>query len=147
MITQDTAGIIPNATMRLVGMASVSKPNSNDRTKIGSVLETNDGALLLWLHSCPAHRHPIDIALEDDFGTEKNEVGVVIDHTQWTPEFMIGEVTINGRTAEMTLFGIPVFSATLLLKPPTRNFCETGQPTKIPPVSHADDSKNRLNIL
>ncbi|MFG5384487.1 hypothetical protein [Yoonia sp. R2-816] len=125
MTTQNTADIIPNATIRLAGNASVSKPNSDETIKIGSVLETNEGALLLWLHSYPAHTQTIEITLEDDFGTEKNEVGVLIDHLQWTPEFAIGEVTINGRTAEVTLFGIPVFSATLLLKPPARNRFQT----------------------
>lgn len=125
MATQNTADIIPNATMRLAGIAFVSKPDRDETTKIGSVLETNEGALLLWLHSYPVHTQTIEIELEDDFGTEKNEVGVVTDHLQWTSEFAIGEVTINGKTAEVTLFGIPVLSAKLLLKPPTRSYFQT----------------------
>ncbi len=76
MTTQNTADIIPNATMRLAGVASVSKPNNNNETtKIGSVLETNERALLLWLHCYPAHTQTIKIALEDDFGTEKKRSG------------------------------------------------------------------------
>ncbi len=52
---------------------------------------------------------------------------VVIDHVDWTPEFSIGEVTINGNAAEVTLFGIPVFQATLLIKPPSHNHQQTVQ--------------------
>ena len=139
MMTQNKADIIPNASVRLAGIASFSKPNSDETIKIGSVLETNEGALLLWLHVYPAHTQTIKIHLEDDFGAEKNEVWVLIDHVKWTPEFAVGEVTINGRTAELTLFGMPVFSATLLLKPPTSGVRKTAQPTMI---SHLQNSSH-----
>ena len=124
--------IIPNAAIRLVGKASVSKPESNERTNIGSVVETDEGALLLWLQSYPAHTQRIQITLEDDFGTEQNEIGVLIDHVQWTPEFTIGEVAINGRAAEATLFGIPEFAASLLLRPPNCNSFRTVRSTPRP---------------
>lgn len=121
--------IIPNAAIRLMGIASVSKPDSNELTSIGSVVETDAGALLLWLHSYQDHTQRIQIALEDDFGTEQNEIGVLIDHVQWTPEFTIGEVSINGRAAEATLFEIPEFAASLLLRPPNFNTFQTVRST------------------
>ena len=128
----DRTDIIPNATIRLMGIASVSKPKSNECTNIGSVVETDAGALLLWLHSYPAHTQRIQITLKDDFGTEQNEIGVLIDHVQWVPEFTIGEVAINGRAAEATLFEIPKFAASLLLRPPNCNTFQTVRSTPRP---------------
>ena len=39
MATQNTADTIPNATMRLAGIAFISKPDRDETTKIGSVLK------------------------------------------------------------------------------------------------------------
>ncbi|MEJ8563480.1 hypothetical protein QTO30_21085 [Yoonia sp. GPGPB17] len=103
--------------------AYLSKPNSNETVKIGSLIQTDHGALLLWLFSYPIKGQVIEIELSNDFGTETNEVGVLIDHESCQPEFSVGEVKIANNRAQMTMFGIPVFPATFLLKPPKEPFC------------------------
>lgn len=118
MKTQNTDAIIPNGSMMFAGTAYLSKPNGNEAVKIGSVVENERGALLLWLFSYPIKDQVVDLNLARDFGAETNEVGVVLDHVTCEPEFSIGEVKIAHTKAQMTMFGIPVFPATFLLRPP-----------------------------
>ncbi len=113
--------MIPNASMRLVGRASLSSTDGRLTTKAGSVLETNDGAALLWLHVYPLHGQNVDLSFYEDLGESTHEVSVVTNYKTQNTEFIVGEINFFGTKGKLRLFCLPVFQATFLLKASDRS--------------------------
>ncbi len=109
--------IIPNAQLRLIGTAHLSSEKTSRTVKAGTVVETDDGALLLWLYIFPYKGDTIELTLEDNFEDGQDDVVVLVDCKARTPEFAVGKVAFDGYIAKVKMFGIPVFPATLLLNP------------------------------
>lgn len=111
-------GIISNAMLRFAGNAYMSSKDGSRRSNVGSVVETDQGALLLWLCAYPLQGQDVEIVFSDDHGFAENDVSVLIDHKGNKPEFVIGTIAFAGKTASITLFGSPVFSASLIIREP-----------------------------
>lgn len=129
--------MIPNASMRLVGRASLSSSDGRRTTKAGSVLETNDGAAILWLHVYPLQGQDVDLSFDIGFGQSTHEVSVVTNYKTQKAEFIVGEVNFFGTKGKLRLFCLPVFQATFLLKANDRSkFHREDGPTAHLSASH-----------
>lgn len=112
--------IISNAMFRLVGKAFLTpRPNAKKLTA-GSVVETDKGALLLWLHAYPLQGQDIELVFTEDKGCANNEVSVILDHTRTTQEFVIGSVVFAGKEARVSMFGLPAIQSSLLIREPSQ---------------------------
>lgn len=112
--------IISNAMLRFAGNAYLSSKDGVKKLKVGSVVETDQGALLLWLCAYPLQGQKVEIVFSDDQGFAENDVSVLIDHKGNKPEFVIGNIAFAGKTARITLYGSPVFSASLIIREPLK---------------------------
>lgn len=102
--------------MRLAGTAHLSSADGAKTSKVGSVIQTDDDALLLWLYAYPLLGQEVELRFVEDCGHGSNEVVVLVDHKTRKPEFVIGDVSFAGRQAQMRMFSMPVFPATFMLK-------------------------------
>ena len=102
--------------MRLVGRALLSSADGRLATKAGSVVETDEGALFLWLYAYPLQGQDIDLSFDMDFGEQTNEVSVLTDYQTQKEEFIVGEIRFFGTRGKLKLFSLPVFQATLVLQ-------------------------------
>ena len=112
--------IIPNAMLRFAGNAFLSSGDGARKSKVGSVVETEQGVLLLWLCAYPLQGQDVDIVFLDDQGFSEHEVSVLINHKENKPEFVIGTIAFAGKTANVTLFGSPAFSSSLIIREPLK---------------------------
>jgi hypothetical protein len=112
--------IIPNAMLRFAGSAYLSSEDGGKKSKVGSVVETDQGTLLLWLCAYPLQGQDVEIVFLDDKGFSEHDVGVLIDHKENKPEFVIGTIAFAGRTASVTLFGSPASSSSLIIREPLK---------------------------
>ena len=127
----DFEHIIPNASMRLAGSAFMTSANRKITSKIGSVMETDQEDLILWLHAYPLIGHDVDLMLDREHGAGKSDVSVITDHKTLKPEFSVGEAEFSGRKATVRLFSLPAFHATLKLSSPAMSLrhCRSGSLT------------------
>jgi len=117
-ILDSQEAIIPNAMLRFAGTAYLSSKDGAKKSSVGSVVETDQGALLLWLCAYPLQGQDVEIVFLDDQGFTENDVGILINHNENKSECAIGTIAIAGKTANLTLFGSPAFPSSLIIREP-----------------------------
>lgn len=119
-ISDNRENILPNAKLRFAGTAYLYSSDGAKKLSVGSVVETDQGALLLWLCAYPLQGQDVEIVFLRDQGFAENDVGVLIDHKENKTEFVIGSIAIAGKTANLTLFGSPAFPSSLVIREPLK---------------------------